>query len=237
MTTDGTQSVRKKAEARTDKTLSVRISEEIKQLIYTGEFKPGDRLNEAALALRMGTSRGPIREAIRVLNGFGLVTAVANRGAYVRQLSVREMVEISDLRALVFGFAAGLAAEHRTDKECAQLLEIVDGMDRASEEGEKNRYYQLNLDYHALVITLSHSERTARLYHDFVKELHLFRRQNFDNSGNMHKSNVEHRRIYEAIASGNKAEASKCAEEHILAGCQRMLRTMETPQGDGDAAR
>jgi DNA-binding GntR family transcriptional regulator len=232
MSTKGRQLEQKEGEARTDKTLSARIAEELKELIYSGEIKPGDRLNEAALALRMGTSRGPIREAIRVLSGFGLVTAVTNRGVFVRQLSVREMVEISDLRALVFGFAAGLAAEHRTDKECAQLREIVDGMDRASEEGDKARYYQLNLEYHALVITLSHSERTARLYHDFVKELHLFRRQNFDNRGNMHKSNVEHRRVYEAIASGNKAEASKAAEEHILAGCQRMLRTMEGPQGE-----
>lgn len=235
MKNESRQSDGKDAETRADKTLSARIAEELKQLIYSGEIKPGDRLNEAALALRMGTSRGPIREAIRVLSGFGLVTAVPNRGVYVRQLSVREMVEISDLRALVFGFAAGLAAEHRTDKECAQLREIVDEMDRASEAGDKNRYYQLNLDYHALVVTLSHSERTARMYHDFVKELHLFRRQNFDNSGNMHKSNVEHRRVYEAIANGNKAEASKAAEEHILAGCQRMLRTMETPHAAAEA--
>lgn len=86
--------------------LSEGIVSELKQLIYTGEFKPGERLNEAALALRMGTSRGPIREAIKVLAGLGIVTAVANRGVYVRQLSLREMVEIYELRALMFGYAA-----------------------------------------------------------------------------------------------------------------------------------
>ena len=208
--------------------MSVRIAEQIKQLIYSGEVKPGERLNEAALALRMGSSRGPIREAIRILTGFGLVTAVLHRGVFVRQLSVREMVEISDLRAVVFGFAAGVAAEQRTEADCERLGQVVDNMDRAGQNGDKDLYYQLNLEFHALVVSLAHSERTQRLYHDFVKELHLFRRQNFDNSANMRRSNIEHRRIYEAIAAGNKAEAAKFAEEHVLAGCQRMLRTAET---------
>ena len=54
-----------------DQGLPANIAEQIKRLIYAGEFKPGDRLNEAALALRMGTSRGPIREAIRILAGSG----------------------------------------------------------------------------------------------------------------------------------------------------------------------
>lgn len=228
---------KKNTVGRADTTLAMRIAEELKHLIYSGEFKPGDRLNEAALALRMGFSRGPIREAIQILTGFGLVTAVVNRGVFVRQLSVREMVEISDLRALVFGFAAGLAAEQRTEKECAQLANVVDRMDSASEDGDKDLYYQLNLEFHALVIALAHSERTARLYDGFVKELHLFRRQNFDNTGNMRKSNTEHRRIYEAIASGNKVEATKTAEQHILAGCQRMLRTMEAPYSNPEAPR
>jgi DNA-binding GntR family transcriptional regulator len=85
------------------------IAEQLKQLIYAGEFKAGDRLNEAALAVRMGTSRGPIREAIRILTGTGLVTPVVNRGVFVRQVSIREMLEIYELRALVFGFAAARA--------------------------------------------------------------------------------------------------------------------------------
>src|SRR3954470_14786409 len=91
------------------------IAEQLKQLIYAGEFKAGDRLNEAALAVRMGTSRGPIREAIRILTGTGLVTPVVNRGVFVRQVSISEMLEIYELRALVFGFAAERAAENITD--------------------------------------------------------------------------------------------------------------------------
>jgi DNA-binding GntR family transcriptional regulator len=212
--------------AAEEPTLPARIAEEVKRLIYSGEIKPGERINEVALAARMGTSRGPIREAIRIITGFGLVSAVPNRGVFVRQLSVREMVEISDLRALVFGFAAGLAAEQRSEHECVELRSIVERMDQAAESANKDLYYQLNLEFHERVINLARSERAKRLYDDFVRELHVFRRQNFDNMGNMRKSNAEHRLVYQAIAEGNKSDATRYAEQHILAGCQRMLRDL-----------
>lgn len=203
------------------------IADQIKQLIYAGEFKPGDRLNEAALALRMGTSRGPIREAIRILAGTGLVTAVINRGVFVRKVSVREMLEVYELRALVFGFAAERAAEHVTDADRARFEALLDGMDAACQAGDNGRYYDLNLEFHRLILTLSHSQRAQRQYEDYVKELHLFRRQNFNRPGNMRTSNLEHRRIYEAIAKGSKARARQQAELHIDAGRHRLLKMID----------
>ena len=199
------------------------IADQLKQLIYGGEFKAGDRLNEAALAVRMGTSRGPIREAIRILAGTGLVTEVMNRGVFVRQVSMREMLEIYDLRALVFGFAAERAAEHITDEHRKVFVSLLDRMDQASKANDSDLYYTLNLEFHELVLTLSNSQRAHRLYDDYVKELHLYRRQNFNTPGNMRRSNAEHRRIYEAISKGLNAKAKAQAEDHIKAGRQRLL--------------
>ena len=199
------------------------IADQIKQLIYGGEFKAGDRLNEAALAVRMGTSRGPIREAIRILAGTGLVTEVMNRGVFVRQVSMREMLEIYDLRALVFGFAAERAAEHITDEHRARFESLLGQMDAASRANDSDLYYTLNLEFHELILRLSNSQRAHRLYDDYVKELHLYRRQNFNTPGNMRRSNAEHRRIYEAISKGLNAKAKAQAEGHIKAGRQRLL--------------
>ncbi|MES3004304.1 MAG: FCD domain-containing protein [Pseudomonadota bacterium] len=204
------------------------IAEQLKQLIYAGEFRAGDRLNEAALATRMGTSRGPIREAIRILAGSGLVTAVMNRGVFVRQLSMREMLEIYDLRAVVFGFAAERAAEHVTEADCAKFDALLDGMDNASQAADSGLYYDLNLQFHELILQLANSRRAHQLYDGYVKELHLFRRQNFNTPGNMRRSNVEHRKIYEAIAKGANAKARQVAEEHIKAGRQRLLASAES---------
>jgi DNA-binding GntR family transcriptional regulator len=199
--------------------LSRSIAERLKQAIYAGEYKAGDRLNEAALAVRMGTSRGPIREAIRILTGTGLVTPVVNRGVFVRKVSIQEMLEIYDLRALVFGFAA----ERVTDTDRAKFESLLEGMDRAAQAGDSGLYYDLNVQFHALILELSRSQRAHQLYDSYVKELHLYRRQNFNAPGNMRRSNVEHRKIFEAIAKGNVAKAKQYAEEHIQAGRQRLL--------------
>ena len=199
------------------------IADQLQQLIYGGEFKAGDRLNEAALAVRMGTSRGPIREAIRILAGTGLVTPVVNRGVFVRQVSLGEMLEIYDLRALVFGFAAESAARHITDEHRRRFEALLDGMDAASRAIDSGLYYTLNLEFHELVLVLSGSQRAHRLYDDYVKELHLYRRQNFNTPANMLGSNAEHRQLYEAIASGDPALAKSRAEDHIKAGRGRLL--------------
>ncbi|MBI5277240.1 MAG: FCD domain-containing protein [Burkholderiales bacterium] len=203
--------------------MSTPLAEQLKQLIYAGEFKAGDRLNEAALALRMGTSRGPIREAIRHLAGTGLVTPVMNRGVFVRQVSIREMLEIYDLRALVFGFAAERAADNVADEHRRRFEELLDGMDAACQAEDSGEYYRLNVAFHDLILTLANSLRAHQLYDSYVKELHLYRRQNFNVPGNMRRSNVEHRRIYEAIGKGNGAKARQYAEEHVQAGRQRLL--------------
>jgi DNA-binding GntR family transcriptional regulator len=209
--------------------LSDAIVTELKQLIYTGEFKPGERLNEAALALRMGTSRGPIREAIKVLAGLGIVTAVANRGVFVRQLSLREMVEIYELRALVFGYAAERACEHLTEDHKKQFEDLLAAMDAACEAEDGTLYYELNLQFHALILVLSNNRRAHQAYDDYVKELHLVRRKYFNAPGNMRRSNVEHRAIYEAIAASNRSRARAAAERHVLAGRERLLSNFEAP--------
>ena len=209
--------------------LSHAIADELKQLIYTGEFKPGERLNEAALALRMGTSRGPIREAIKVLAGLGIVTAVANRGVYVRQLSLREMLEIYDLRALVFGYAADRACEHFTEEHKKLMEDLLTAMDLACEAEDGTQYYELNLQFHALILVISNNQRAHQAYDDYVKELHLVRRKYFNAPGNMRRSNTEHRAIFDAIVAANRTKARAAAERHVHAGRARLLSNFEEP--------
>ena len=214
---------------RPEQGLAHGISEQLQQLIYSGDIAPGERLNEAALALRMGTSRGPIREAIRMLTGIGLVVAVLNRGVFVRQISVREMLEIYELRALLFGFAAQQAAEHLGDADRREFEQLLDGMDAACEAGDGQRYYVLNLRFHALVMAQCHNQRAQQAYEDHAKELHLYRRRYFDAKANMRRSNAEHRRLFEAIAQGTAERANKLAQAHVLQGRQRLLATLDVP--------
>jgi DNA-binding GntR family transcriptional regulator len=205
------------------------IGEALQQLIYSGEIAPGERLNEAALALRMGTSRGPIREAIRTLAGIGLVEAVPNRGVFVRQLSVREMLEVYELRAVLFGHAARQAAGQLSDVDRAEFERLLAGMDEACEAADGQRYYGMNLRFHALLMAQWPNRRAQQAYDDHVKELHLFRRRYFDAAGNMRRSNLEHRRIFEALLKGTADRADQLAQTHVLQGRQRLLATLDEP--------
>ena len=223
--------------ARSQPGLSHGIAEQLQQLVYSGDIAPGERLNEAALALRMGTSRGPIREAIRVLAGIGLVLAVPNRGVFVREISVREMAEIYELRALLFGFAAQQACDTLDAPQRAEGEQLLDGMDAACVAGDGQRYYVLNLRFHALLVAQWPNQRAQQAYEDHAKELHLYRRRYFNATINMRRSNNEHRRIFEAIASGAKERANKLAQAHVLQGRQRLLSTLELPATPPESRR
>jgi DNA-binding GntR family transcriptional regulator len=205
------------------------ICEQLQTLIYSGELPPGERLNEAALAVRMGTSRGPIREAIRTLTGIGLVVAVRNRGVFVREISVREMLEIYELRALLFGTAAERAAEHLSDTDRAEFVQLLDGMDAACDAGDGQRYYVLNLRFHALLLAQWPNQRAQQAYEDYAKDLHLYRRRYFNAPLNMRRSNTEHRRIFDAIVAGAKDRANKLAQSHVQQGRQRLLSSLDAP--------
>ena len=162
-----------------------------------------------------------------MLTGQGLVQAVVNRGVFVRQISVREMLEIYDLRALVFGFAADRATEHINDQDKGTFELLLAAMDTACEAGDADGYYDLNLEFHALVLRLSNNQRAHEAYDDYVKELHPFRRRYFNSPGNMRRSNIEHRSIYDAIAKGNRAKAKQVAERHVLSGRARLLASID----------
>ena len=164
-----------------------------------------------------------------MLTGIGLVLAVPNRGVFVRQISVREMLEIYELRALLFGFAAQQAAEHIRDDDRRDFEQLLAGMDAACDAGDGQRYYVLNLRFHALLVSQWPNQRAQQAYEDHAKELHLYRRRYFNATINMRRSNNEHRRIFEAIASGAKERANKLAQAHVLQGRQRLLSTLELP--------
>jgi DNA-binding GntR family transcriptional regulator len=203
------------------------LSAQIERLIYDGAFAPGERLNEVALADRFGISRGPVREAIRLLVGTGLVTPVRNRGVYVREISLRDVLELYELRALLFGHAAERAAENADAASLATSAALLAEMDAACEAGDGTAYYTANLRFHDLVMALGGNHRVRDTYAGVVKELHLFRRRYFDAAGNMRRSNQEHRQLHEAIASGSAARARAVATRHVMEGRQRVLARLD----------
>src|ERR1700734_1392132 len=119
------------------------VQVEIEQLILRGELAVGQRINESELAVRFGTSRGPIREALRALEESRLVRSEKNRGVFVREISVAEADEIYDVREALDQLIGQRVAERATAEQLRRLEAVLAEMDAATAEQDVKTYHTL----------------------------------------------------------------------------------------------
>lgn len=217
-------------------TLATAVQREIERQILTGELKAGERLSESAMAVRLGVSRGPVREAMRALKATGLVDIVANKGVLVRRIGFDEALDLYDLRSAVFGLACATLARRRTEAHCRMLQENLKQMEGACLESDKEAYYRLNVAFHAQILELCGNRRAKSVYEGVVKEMHLFRRRGLSKVPNMEASLREHGTIVDAVARGDAEAAQAAGRDHVLNGKERFIRTLDQAGEDAAAA-
>lgn len=210
--------------------LTSAVERQLERLIVEGALAPGDRLNEIQLAAHFGTSRGPLREAMRSLQAKGFVDVIRNRGVFVRNLKLDEVCEIYDLRGALFGLAGRLVAERMTDGLLTQLRDLVNSMEDAASTGDLDAYYPLNLAFHELILQASDNKTLIDEYQRFVKRMHLFRVKGLVQGGGLSVSNSEHAAMLEALASGDPDRAQATHWRHVQRAKQRMIIAVETTQ-------
>ncbi len=171
-------------------------------MILAGELPAGSKLNEAAIALKLGVSRGPVREAFRALEESGLVELEKNRGVFVREIRIEEADEIYELRAVLDEFVGRRLAQtaHRPIR-CASSPTRVDRMERAAGKGDVAAYLAANVDFHDRLVELAGNAKLLGMYRRLVNELHLFRHATLAQGGVLPVSTREHRAIVERIAA------------------------------------
>src|SRR2546430_1819568 len=196
------------------------IVAELEQMIINGVLKGGDRINESALATRLGVSRGPVREACRHLERSRLVEFRTNRGMFVGEITVAEAAQLYDIRASLFGLAGRLAAVLVTAADIASLRARFERLEHAAGMDD---YYPQNVELHRELVALSGNPRLVQLYDAVSKELHLFRRHGLLPASARHTSNDQHRQIIDHLEAGHDDEVARLMEDHILASKRRML--------------
>ena len=200
------------------------VQSELERMILSGELAPGARLIEMALAARLGVSRGPLREAFRMLEEAGLVRIEKNRGVFVRDLPLDEAVEIFDLRAAMDEFVGRRLAEHITAAQLKEVRGLVEQMEQAVKAKDADRYHLLNLQFHDRLVELAGNSKLTSIYRKLIKELSLFRRLNLADGGLMPISVGKHRQIVKAIASGDPQAAGRAMFDHVIESKERTVR-------------
>ncbi len=203
--------------------LTMAVQQEVERAILAGDHAPGERLNEAALALRLGVSRGPVREAFRMLEEAGLVRTEKNRGVFVRAIPIDEAIEIFELRATMEELVGRRLANTLGPAQQQQLEAIVQAMEDAVTAADSHRYHRLNLQFHDTLVELAGNRKLASIYRKLVKEISLFRRLNLDGIDVLPASAQAHWAILEAIKSGDPERAGRALFDHAMQSKARTI--------------
>lgn len=214
---------------RRAESLTSLVQKELERMIVSGEFRPGERLNELALAQQFGVSRGPVREAMRGLEHAQLVTMRTNQGFFVREVSKEETFEIYDVRAVVYGLICERIVHEIQEGEIESLESLVKQMDAAIEANESVTYYRLNLQFHDESIRFARHKRAQQTYQSLINETHLTRQRSLVTKQHMQESNHEHKALVAAIKAGDAKKARQLGEDHALAGRRRWLIVNDDP--------
>jgi phosphonate utilization transcriptional regulator len=198
------------------------VQVEIEQLILRGELAIGQRVNESELASRFGTSRGPVREALRALEESRLVRSEKNRGVFVREISVGEADEIYDVREALDQLIGQRVAERATGQQRRELKAVVTEMDAATGKRDIKSYHALNLKFHDMLVDFAGNSRLTETYRLLTRGLLLFRLRGLQDGGGFAVSNNEHKAVVAAIEARDSARAGRLLRQHAVASRARM---------------
>ncbi|AGL17313.1 transcriptional regulator, GntR family protein [Actinoplanes sp. N902-109] len=191
------------------------VLDELRAAILRGEYAPRQRLIEAELTEQYRTSRFVLRNALTRLSDEGLVELQPNRGARVREISVAEAIEITEIRRAVEGLVAARAAERITDEQAAGLRELGDRMSAAVGNADMLRYSELNAQLHATVRAIAGHRSATKIITQLNGQMvrHQFRLSLVP--GRPSVSLPEHLAIIEAVCTRDPAAADRAMQLHL----------------------
>lgn len=187
----------------------------LRQSILTGELKPGERLMEIHLADKLGVSRTPIREAIRMLELEGLVTMIPRRGAEVAQITEKNLREVLEVRGALDALAVELACERITAEELEQLKNACEHFEAETKKGDANRVAQADVALHDIILAASRNEKLVQMIGNFSQQMYRYRLEYVKDEAHYETLIREHRKIYETIRDRDKEGGAKAIRLHI----------------------
>ncbi|MBL0421818.1 GntR family transcriptional regulator [Ramlibacter sp. AW1] len=194
------------------------VAERIRQRIFRRELEPGSWIDEVKLAQEYGISRTPLREALKVLAAEGLVTMKVRRGAYVTEVSERDLAEVYHLLALLESDAAGEVAARASDAEIAELQALH--AELASAVKRRDRFFTLNERFHTRLLEIAGNRWRNQVVADLRKVMKLNRHNSLLRQGRVEESLAEHQRLVDALVRRDAEAAVRRMREHFAGGLE-----------------
>jgi DNA-binding GntR family transcriptional regulator len=194
------------------------LAERLRQQIFRRELEPGSWIDELKIAEEYGISRTPLREALKVLAAEGLVTMKVRRGAYVTEVSDKDLADVYHLLALLESDAAGVVAQRASDAELAELQGLHAELEAAADD--RNRFFALNERFHMRLLEIASNRWREQMVADLRKVMKLNRHNSLFKTGRIDESLAEHRAIMTALLARNAALTQQRMHAHFQNGLE-----------------
>ena len=202
----------------TPRALYQEVAELLRQRIFNRELEPGSWIDELKLAEEYGISRTPLREALKVLATEGLVTMKVRRGAYVTEVSERDLADVYHLLALLESDAAGVVATEATAAQLKELQSLHRELEKSV--GQREKFFELNEAFHMRLLAIADNRWRDQMVADLRKVMKLNRHNSLLKSGRIQESLAEHQVIMAALLARNAQASVAAMQKHFSNGLE-----------------
>lgn len=210
--------------------LSDAVVDRLREAILRGAFAPGDRLPEEQLAEALGVSRGPVRQALALLEREGMVIRRRNRGAIVARLSREDLNEVYSLRVVLEPVACEWAAANADERDVERLRTIVDGYARLTSDLTVQRAAEADLSFHDAIYDAARHRRLLRMWADLRPQVFVFMLgRTYVHTPEWRTLMIEnHRSILDAVVDRDGARARELAKTHVQISYEHVLEVYDS---------
>lgn len=215
------------------KSIRQKIYDHLREGLLNGEILPPQHLVEARIAKELGTSRTPIREALHSLELEGLIESIPRVGYVVKSISVQEVEEICEIRAVIEGLAARWAIEKAHGKLIVELGKNISNSEDKVSKGNVKTFVDMDAQFHEIISKFSGSQRLLELAQTLRRHMLRYRIQSIYLVDNVLRAIEGHKRILQAIEKRDLEEVNKAIRNHMEEVKKDILKYAfkETPEG------
>ena len=194
------------------------VAELLRQRIFSRELEPGSWIDELRIAEALGISRTPLREALKVLAAEGLVTMKVRRGAYVTEVSEKDLRDVYHLLALLESDAARVVAQNASTDQLQQIESLHRELEQAT--ADRDRFFEINEAFHMLLLQIADNRWRDQMVADLRKVMKLNRHSSLFKEGRIAQSFAEHSAIVQALKDRQPELAAQRMQAHFSHGLQ-----------------
>lgn len=201
----------------------------IKEMIFQGKFKPGERIIENQLAKEFNVSKSPIREAIRMLEHEGLIVTDEKSKMIVYQPTLKDVEEIYFCRKALESFAVRLMIQKATDEEISKIEDLLQGTEQAIQQSkDANTIISMNASFHNLIIEYTKNDRLKKQLTDLKSIMYFFRIMNFQGENRANDILKQHLTVFVHIKNRDEEKAAEAMLEHLQMDVDHLIEVLKS---------